>query len=361
MRGLGSVSSAWPSSSLPCRRSGRARGALLVVMAWVGVSSSVLAQGTATPVPADGAKASHWLSRLHDAPLKESYQGTFVMSAGGQVASARIAHLCEGKAQYERIDTLDGPVKRIYRVNDTVQTVWVAPKVAVIERYGLGLGFPSVLNASGDRVSEHYTLTPLRVERVAGYDADVLLLKPKDGWRFGHQLWAERRSGLLLRAEVLNEAHEVLEWSAFSEVQIGQRLPLDQVALGPKGLDGFEVRHQRLEPTTLQQEGWISRVAVPGFSEVSCVRRAPDGVASPQGSVGSGGSTMVQAIYSDGLTHVSVFIEPFDEARHRRELLLTLGANHTLMQRIDQWWVTVMGDVPVATLRAFAEGLERRR
>jgi sigma-E factor negative regulatory protein RseB len=38
-----------------------------------------------------------------------------------------------------------------------------------------------------------------------------------------------------------------------------------------------------------------------------------------------------------------------------------MGATHTLMrQRFDRWWITVMGDVPPATLKQFLAALERR-
>jgi sigma-E factor negative regulatory protein RseB len=38
-----------------------------------------------------------------------------------------------------------------------------------------------------------------------------------------------------------------------------------------------------------------------------------------------------------------------------------LGATHTLMKPLaGRWWVTVMGDVPLATLKAFADGVVRK-
>ena len=69
---------------------------------------------------------------------------------------------------------------------------------------------------------------------------------------------------------------------------------------------------------------------------------------------------VLQTVYSDGLTHVSVFIEPYREGRHRAGHT-AIGATHTLMKRLDQWWVTVMGDVPMSTVMQFAEALTRRR
>jgi sigma-E factor negative regulatory protein RseB len=56
-----------------------------------------------------------------------------------------------------------------------------------------------------------------------------------------------------------------------------------------------------------------------------------------------------------------VFIEPFSPERHTRAMLTTIGATQTLMRRQGDWWITVVGDVPAVTLRAFANGLERKK
>ena len=40
-------------------------------------------------------------------------------------------------------------------------------------------------------------------------------------------------------------------------------------------------------------------------------------------------------------------------------MLAAVGPTQTLMQQQGDWWVTVVGDVPPATLRLFANALER--
>ena len=67
---------------------------------------------------------------------------------------------------------------------------------------------------------------------------------------------------------------------------------------------------------------------------------------------------MLQAIFSDGLTYVSVFIEPYRPRSATSARCCTqLGATQTLMRRHGDWWVTVVGDVPPATLQQFAPAL----
>ena len=74
----------------------------------------------------------------------------------------------------------------------------------------------------------------------------------------------------------------------------------------------------------------------------------------------AGLAAVLQSIYSDGLTHVSVFIEPYNAELHRHELLMAMGATQTLARKQGAWWLTVIGDVPVVTLRAFASAMEHR-
>jgi sigma-E factor negative regulatory protein RseB len=61
------------------------------------------------------------------------------------------------------------------------------------------------------------------------------------------------------------------------------------------------------------------------------------------------------------MAHVSVFIEPYDAQRHKQPMGTSLGATHTLMNRRGDWWVTVVGEVPMATVQLFEVMLERKR
>lgn len=332
---------------------------MLLTVALADAAVGAGAAPAATDPLVEAREARSWLSRMHDATGQRNFLGTFVVSAGGAVYSSRIAHYCDGANQYERIEPLDGLKRQVYRHNDQVVSVWPHSRVAVRETRQLMGQFPSLLSSGVGRIVEHYQVRPLGEARVAGYEAQVLLLTPRDGYRFGHRLWAEKGSGLLLRAEVLDEHEVVLEASAFSELLIGVKPQPELVARAMKQLDGYRVERPLLETTELGAEGWSLRGAPAGFESVSSVRRAGVSGDGPQ-AVSAQGSVL-QAIYSDGLTHVSVFIEPFQAALHRRESMMSMGATQTLMRRQGDWWITVVGDVPVATLRSFAFGLERQR
>lgn len=317
------------------------------------------AQSGGADAPAQASEVRAWLLRIHEAASRQNFQGTFVVTGGGAVSSARIAHYCEGKNQFERSESLDGQARFLYRHNEVVQTVWPTSRVAMIEQRSLPASFPALLQAGDDRIVDFYDVHPQGVDRVAGHEAKVLLVKPKDGYRYGYRLWADQASGLLLRADVLGERGEVLETSAFSDVAIGVKPQPESVLQPMKKLEGFRVLRPVLTPTRLETEGWSVRQPAPGFRQVSCLKRPMEGTGLVEKD--SAEPQVLQTIYSDGLTYVSLFIEPFNPQRHTRPMLASVGATQTLMQQQGDWWITVVGDVPPATLRTFAKGLERRK
>ena len=93
-------------------------------------------------------------------------------------------------------------------------------------------------------------MRPLGHDRVAGYDADVVLLKAKDSIRFSQRLWSERQTGLLLRAEVLGANGQVLESVGFSELQLGIRPQIDALQAQVRRLDGYRVARPVLLPVS---------------------------------------------------------------------------------------------------------------
>ena len=216
--------------------------------------------------------------------------------------------------------------------------------------------FPALSSLTGGRALEHYDLRDVGRDRIAGHEAEVLMLKPRDKHRFAQRLWADRETGLMLRNDVLGPNGDVLESSAFTDVQLGVRPQPELVLRAMKKLDGYRVVRPQSDRTMLETEGWSMSKAVPGFQLISCTRRLLDAAAD-----GAPTSPVLQAVYSDGLAHVSVFIEPYDAQRHKQAMGTSLGATHTLMNRKGEWWITVVGEVPLATVQQFEALLERKR
>ena len=323
----------------------------------LGVSTWAVAQtgglsAASSPALSD---VSPWLHRVQSAAVNSNYQGTLMISAGGVVTSSRVLHVCEGRQCYERTETLDGRARVQFRHNDSVLTVWPASKLARAEQRDLVAEFPALPSASPARTGDSYEAMAQPRDRVAGHEADVMLFKPRDKLRFAQRLWVDRETGLLLRSELLAPGGEVLETAAFTDVQIGGKPSPEPVMAAMKRLDGYRVLRAPTERTQIEQEGWTLARSVGGFQLVSCARRQLEAGPDAPGSVPA-----LQTVFTDGLAHVSVFIEPHDAQRRRQAQATSLGATHTLTSREGDWWITVIGEVPMVTLQQFRAMFERK-
>lgn len=345
----------------------RIRWKATVALAGVLAGPTPLTWATASTAPQDIVAV---VKRIQDAALRRSFVGTYVVSHGGQITSSRITHFCDGRDQIERIEALDGQMRQVYRHNDTVHVLWPGTRTALIEQRELVGRFPAPLQPGDGTRLDQYELHSGDNERIAGHAAQVVVFKPRDALRFARRLWLERKSGLLLRSDLLNERGEVLESASFSELQLNVRPSSHTLLQEMHRLDGYKVSKPVYTATTLDAEGWSQRSVVAGFETRQTVRRpmAPwiarattSSASAPQPHATSDTPPMLQAVYSDGLTHVSVFIEPFVAALHKRESPATLGSTSALSRRQGDWWITAVGAVPIVTLQQFVEGLERRK
>ncbi|MBK8530103.1 MAG: MucB/RseB C-terminal domain-containing protein [Rubrivivax sp.] len=317
-----------------------------------------LAGDTALPTTAPN-DARAWLARMHRAAVGGNYQGTMVISANGVMTSSSVAHFCVGDQVFERIEVLDGKQRQVYRHNDLVHTVWPQAGLAVIERRGVQINLPSATQSVEPRALDHYEFRLEGQDRIAGREAQVFVLQPRDALRFTYRMWADQRSGLMLRSDIIGPTQAVLESAAFSEVEIGVRSQPDSVLQPIRELERLRVLRPTLLPTRLEDQGWTMARNVAGFQLARCVKRAVD--PSAPADVAGARSEVTQAVFSDGLTHVSLFIEAFDAARHRKDFMAQFGATHSRAGRHGEFWVTAMGDVPPDTLKQFVDALQRRR
>ena len=296
-----------------------------------------------------------WLMRTHEASKQLAYTGTFVVSSGGAMSSSKIWHVCEGNQQMERVETLTGAPRSTFRYNDQVVTFMPEQKLMRSETTESPGMFPEILQSSDNRVADFYKLRKEGVERVAGLDADVVVLVPKDALRFGYRVWTEQKRGLVVKLQTLDGSGKVLEQAAFTELQLDAPVRMDKLVQMMGKVDGYRVEKSPLIKTTAIVEGWSMKAPVPGFKSVNCYKR-------PGSAVGGGArGEAVQWIFSDGLASVSVFLESFDRQRHDKESSLAMGATQTLSRQMGEFWLTVMGEVPMSTLRVFAGNLERKR
>lgn len=293
-----------------------------------------------------------WLERLHEASRRYAYSGTFIVSAGAEIAASKIWHVHDGHRQFERIEALTGAPRTTLRRDEEVITLVPETRTALWEKREALRPFPALLKVPGLEYARLYMVRSRGLQRVAGFEADVVDFLPRDRWRFGYRLWSEHQTGLVLKLQTRDAAGQVLEQATFTELKFDAPLSKDKLLRQMVPPSGYQVLKPVQRKTTPEAEGWRLKALPPGFQPVTCHSRGDAAQRLP---------SLLQCVFSDGLASVSWFAEPFDPARHVREQSAASGATHYLNRRLDERWITVMGEVPTETLRQFATALEPAR
>ncbi|MDO8932002.1 MAG: MucB/RseB C-terminal domain-containing protein [Rhodocyclaceae bacterium] len=307
--------------------------------------------GLALPAWAEPpADALQWLQRVASAAQKLTYAGTFIYQSGSRTEISRITHVVEAGNELERLEVLDGSPREVLRYNDVVKCFLPESRLLIVERRKgrQAQTFPALLPASLAGLTEHYVIRKGATGRVAGFESQSVLIEPKDDLRYGHQFWIDSNSGLLLKAGLVGERGELLETFAFTELRIGG--PVDRSKLKPRtdmGGGDWKVLDVRTNETRGENDAWLFRTPLPGFRKVVGMKRQvePD---APE---------MTHIVFSDGLAAISVFVEPLRGSKPETGAF-AMGAVNAYKRVAGDYLFVLMGDVPPASLKKLAEGIE---
>jgi sigma-E factor negative regulatory protein RseB len=296
--------------------------------------------------------ALQWLQRIYAATQTLSYAGTFVYQHGQQVETSRIVHVVEPSGPRERLEALDGIPREIIRTRDEVVCYLPASMTVKIDRQPGQQVFPSILSAQIRDLGDNYSITRGEIERVGGYSCQIIALEPKDRMRYGHRLWADVNTGMLLKAKTFNEKNEMVEQFAFTELRIGGNISRDLLkSRFSRKIRGWRVEDSAATNANLAEAGWSIRTMPPGFRTVTELTRTLGGT-----------SGVGHIVLSDGLAAVSVFIEPAASKQAVQHAgLVRQGAVNVYMRQVENHWITVVGEAPPESVKYIANAVEYRK
>lgn len=288
-------------------------------------------------IPAHADEAQDWLSRLSQAEQQQSFQGTFVYERNGSFSTHNIWHrVQEGKVR-ERLLQLDGSAQEVLRIDGHTQCV----SGSLIA--GLG-NTPDGTSRALDpqKLKNWYDLAVIGKSRVAGRQAVIVALTPKDQHRYGFELHLDKETGLPLKSLLLNDKGQLLERFQFTRLNVAVPTDGDLQA-------SAECKAVVQDPgkTVAVKAAWHSDWLPPGFELTSsAMRKDPD--------------TQIQVsslMYDDGLARFSVFVEPLNGANAtdtRTQLGPTAAVSRRLTTPQGEMMVTVVGEIPIGTAERIA-------
>ena len=279
-------------------------------------------------------EATDWLNRAATAAQQLNYSGVYVYHHGEHVEVMRVSHRKDASGEQEKVEVLDDLPRQFLRLNKDVYCQLSDGKTVRMEKNTSRRFFPALLPENPEDLQRNYIIKLGGSERVAGVNCQIVTLEPRDGYRHGYQLWLDKRSGLPLKSRIVNSNGGVVSMFVFSEIQIG-RAPDAQIFR--QDLLGKKIVMASIEqpPSVV----W-DVTAPPGYARVLEATRPLPGKKLP----------VTHLVFSDGLSVLSLFIEPGSDASASLQGLSAEGAMGVYARQLDGYKITTLGEVPNSAL-----------
>lgn len=299
--------------------------------------------------------ADRWIARMIDATRSLDFEGSFVYFNGSGISSARVVHeVAESGEEVQRLYALNGPEREVIR-QDRKTTLLLSDgkELSYADQFQSSL-FPLVPTRDLDTLATSYRFELGPEDRVAGRPCQEISIKPLDEYRYGYNLWLDRETAVLMRADLLDRDGKRLEQLMFTEITIRQ--PSSGSGAGNASSatreaatgEGAATVPQSADSSAVlaRAADWRVEGGPPGFEEVYRARKA----SAP-------GEFTDHLVLSDGLATVSVHAQPLASAASAVEGESHMGAVSAYAKVVGEHQVYVVGEVPQATVRAVAEAL----
>lgn len=288
--------------------------------------------------------ALEWLNRAAAAAKQQNYSGVYVYHHGEHVEVLRVLHRIDATGELEKVEVLDGAPRQFLRINNDVYCHLPDGKHVRLERNTQRRFFPALLPAQPVSLLDYYVAKLGGTERVAGRPCQVVTLEPSDGYRYAYNLWLDKQTGLPLKSRTVNSNGSVVSMFVFSEIQIGKApdAPLFRNDLAGK----------RIEKASLDKPAEVvwNVTPPPGFEQVQEAVRSLPGKRAP----------VTHLVFSDGLSVLSMFVEPVDPQAQRLQGLSAEGTIGVYAREVDGHTVTTLGEVPNMALIETGNSVKRK-
>lgn len=335
-----------------CRVRHRRRGAWRPLALLLGCLWGIAASQAGTP--SQPMTPEQWLQRMLEASGSLSYEGTFVyfQSQGRAVEAMQVVR--DGLSGQQRMMSLSGPLRELI-VKDGRVICLLPEQQKPLPTAGRNRSlFPISFPNDVEPLLAYYRLDLLDEDRVANRRTQVVVLQPRDRYRFGYRLWLDHDTGMLLRSALVDVDGGFLEQLIFTEIAFPDRIDPQRLKtrLRLRGAAPAQTPPAVGEPDDGDEgPAWEAGTVPPGFERLLS-QRYPSPTAR---------QSTRHWVFGDGLATVSVFIEHLPDGQ--APLLdggSSMGAMNAYGRIVDGYQVLVVGEVPALTVRELAEAIARR-
>jgi len=291
----------------------------------------------------------NWLSKMHQAAHTVNYQGIFVYGQKNNLSSMRIIHSADANGERERLLSLDGTGREVIRSKNSVTCILPDSKSVTVEKNRPKSKFPPAFPVKVSELSRNYTFYLAGKETVAGHTAQKIIIEPKDQFRYGHALWIDDKTGLLLKTHLMDETKQTIEKFMFTQIDYMENIPekLLKPSISGQNFTWYESGQDKKEEKNVSSS-WRVKHLPSGFNADMNRRHV----------MPRSGIAIEQLMYSDGLSSVSVFIEKHSNNNDQITGDSQMGAINACGRGLENnIHVTVVGEVTNATVKMMCDSV----
>ncbi|WP_328987741.1 MucB/RseB C-terminal domain-containing protein [Thiorhodovibrio winogradskyi] len=327
-------------------------------------------------VEPDAELAFALLERMVGALNTTNFEGTFVYQFGDTLSAMRIVHYHNDGVSQESLLTLNGPVRTMGRSSGVVSCLLSGGQAVLLNRarqnpvhqnpgqhnpiHRSGAPGPARKPSPPDwrQLAMYYRFSLLDRTRVAGREADVVDVMPRDALRYGYRFSIDRKTALPLRTALIDGQGHPVQQLMFTDLRLlsGEESKPHAAAqaepspiLNAQAGDDPAAASAATAPYTAiqQQSRWSFGQLPAGFS-----LHAHEWIESDSGA------PVEYFLFSDGLASVSLYVEPGDQAGLVGQT--RMATIHAAGKWVADHQITAVGEVPSTTVAALLDAIDVR-
>ena len=278
-----------------------------------------------------------------------NYQGIVAYVKDQQVDSFKLFHKVVEGQERERLISMNSPTREVIRAGDSISRFTGDNQQVVVEtkpaRQSVLMNFPD----DPTTIDRFYRINLRGQEYIAGRLSQVIALEPRDNYRYTRLIWVDTGSHLPLKFDVLNDDGQSVEQMVFTTLNTSDPIADTDLEPSSKSISASpiaQINHR--ETQSVDSLGWLLKKVPDGFQimSYSTLKRPP------------GGGLVEHILLSDGFSSVSVYIE--NKSGKNMSGTRKLGAINVDAVAVDGYLVTVIGEVPLSTVKLIANGVVRK-
>ena len=296
----------------------------------------------------DAIDAIAQIQKMSDAMHKNSYSGDFVYVHGTMLESMSIQHVQTKDGLRERLFSLNGEAREVFRDDENLTCVWPGTKKVVQDKVRKSNFSPLWIPDDVTRLAKFYDFKMIGMDRIANRLGNVILIQPKDDMRYGMQIWVDEKEGYLLKSALLDQQGLALEQVMFTQIKTIQNPELAAMGLKPKLVPGYNLisSHTATQDNRMMPDSaWKLDKLPVGFWQESVYRKPAK----------NSSEFIHHMVFTDGLASLSLFIE-----KQTNDSLMgssSMGAVNAYGIIVNGYSVTAVGEVPHKTVKQLVSSI----